>query len=148
MNITEKLTERIKEQFVNLLTDEELETIVKKEIDSFFDENNKTFFSIESKYDYNRGNYTKFSCSENMSPIRSIVYQVLLGMISDQLKEDTIKNYFTSQMVTEDGVIKTKTENLIKDAIPLAINTYFENIANNMVNQLRFSLTNNNQTQY
>lgn len=148
MNITEKLTERIKEQFVNLLTDEELETIVKKEIDSFFDENTKSFIAVERKHDYYKGHYTVFSINKELSPIRSIVYQVMIGMVADKIKEDTIKNYFNSQMVDEDGAIKSRTEGLIKDAIPLAINTYFENIAKNMVGQLQMTMMNNSHQQY
>jgi len=148
MNITEKLTERIKEQFVNLLTDEELDEIVKKEIDSFFDEDTKCFFKVERKHDYSRGHYTELSVSENMSPIRSIVYQVMVGMVADKLKEETIKDYFSGQMIDENGAIKNKTEDLIKSAIPLAINTYFENISRNMVNQLQVTIMNNNNPQY
>ena len=148
MNITEKLTERIKEQFVNLLTEEELEEIVKKEIGSFFDENTKCFFKIEKKHDYYKGHYTELSCSEDMSPIRSIVYQVMVGMVADKLKEEAIKNYFGGQMIDENGAIKNKTEDLIKEAIPLAINTYFENISKNMMMQLQHTIMNNNQTRY
>ena len=83
-----------------------------------------------------------------MSPIRSIVYQVMVGMVADKLKEETIKEYFSGQMIDESGAIRNKTEDLIKEAIPLAINTYFENIATNMVNQLRATMINNNQNTY
>ncbi len=148
MNITEKLTERIKEQFVNLLTEEELEEIVKKEIDSFFDENTRCFFKIEKKHDYYKGHYTEISSSENMSPIRSIVYQVMVNMVADKLKGETIQNYFSGLMIEENGAIKNKTEDLIKEAIPLAINSYFENIARNMTTQLQIAMTNNNGSNY
>jgi hypothetical protein len=143
MNITEKLTERIKAQFVELLTDEELDEIVKKEIDSFFDENTKSYFKVESKRDYFKGAYQELSFEGNMSPIRQIVYRLLLEMTSEKLRQGTINDYFNKNFVEADGTIKNKTEELIKEGIPLAINSYFENISRNMMMTLQQSITNN-----
>lgn len=148
MNIQEKLTERIKEQFVNLLTDEELETIVKKEIDSFFDENTKSYIKVEKKYDYYKAHYTELSCSEDMSPIRSIVYQVLIGMTAEKIKNEHIQKYFSEQIAKEDGTINTKISEQISNTIPIAINQYFENIARNMTMNLQQSLMNNSNGGY
>ena len=103
---------------------------------------------MEKKHDYYRGNYVDFSFNGEMSPIRSIVYQLMIGMVADKLKEETIKNYFSGQMIDENGAIKNKTEDLIKNAIPIAINTYFENISRNMVNQLQMTIMSNSQLQY
>lgn len=145
MNIQETLTQRIKEQFVNLLTDEELEILVKKEIDSFFDDKTKVYFSIKRESNYYNSSSTKIEVNGEMSPIRQMVYQIIVEMTADKIKSENIKNYFNELIEKEDGTVDTKIGKHIQEAIPLAINTYFENIARNMVSQLQYSLMNNNQ---
>jgi len=149
MNIEEKIKERIKEQFFELLTDEELDDFIKKEIDSFFSADNKTMFSIVESGSHYSGKTLRLQYEgENMSVFQQMIFTFTAQKTQERLNSEITKTYFNSVFNPSEEELNEKTKQLIVDAIPLAMNNYFKNIAMGMVANLRSEIINNNQPRY
>lgn len=149
MSIEEKIKERIKEQFFELLTDEELDGFIKKEIDSFFSAENKTMFSIVESGNNYSGKTLKLQYEgENMSVFQQMIFTFAAQKTQERLNSEITKTYFNNVFNPSEEELNEKTKELIVNAIPLAMNNYFKNIAMGMVANLRNEIVSNNQPRY
>lgn len=146
MTIQEKISEKIKETYLDLLPKEELDLLVKNEIDAFFNEQTKSFFKVEYKSGtWSTNNSFEFISSDNMSPFRKMVWLNLINETSKCLQSDLVKTYFKGQYSVSNEELNIYMKDVIKEFIPLAIQKYFENIAINMATNMMNSIINNTQ---
>lgn len=144
MTIQEKISEKIKETYLDLLPKEELDLLVKNEIDAFFNEETKSSFRVEYKSgNWNNPNTFEFTSSENMSPFRKMVWLNLINNTAKCLQSDLVKTYFKGQYSVSNEELNIYMKDVIKEFIPLAIQKYFENIAFNMATNMMNSIMNN-----
>ena len=149
MNIEEKIKERIKEQFFELLTDEELDKFIKTEIDSFFSAENKISFSlVESGNGWNSKTIRLQGDTENMSLFKQMIFTFAAQKTQERLNSEITEKYFNNQFNISDEELNENTKKLISDSIPIAINNYFSSIAMNMTANLRNEIVNNTLPRY
>lgn len=142
MTIQEKISEKIKEQFFDLLPKEDLEELIKKEIDSFFSEKTKASFKVLSSNSWDNKD-TNMEFSGDISPFRQMVWINIIQQTNETLKSKIISDYFNNQFYIEEGELNDKMKSIMKDAIPLAITQFFEKMSINLINQMEYMIRNN-----
>jgi len=152
--------DRIKATFVSLIPDEQWEGMVQTEIDSFFNSETKTLFTLkeESPNSHWGSNVSQkkysFEFTGEMSPFRQMVYMFCVGETNAALNNEMTKQYFTSEFDENTGEnINTKMREVIKESLPGAINKFFTDILLNVMSNNAFMMQNalinfNNNNQY
>ncbi len=150
MDLSEKIKERIKEQFFELLTDEELDNLIQKELDSFFAPTNKMHFSLveSSNGGWNTKRLDLKLDGEEMSVFQKMIITFAAQKTHERLNSEITTKYFNSQFHISDEELNENTKQLITDAIPIAMNNYFKNISMGMVANLRNEIQNNSLPRY
>ena len=137
-NFMDKIREKIKNSFVELVPDETWDAMVQQEITAFFEK--PVEFKVESKSgSWNQPNTTFYNFGdEETKPtmFRTMVWGMCIEETEKHLKTEYVQNLMKFALDEEKDEATGQTKNLIKDAIPLMVQKYFENIAMGMTNQL------------
>lgn len=142
----DKVKEKVKNQFVDLIPEEAWDGMIKKEIDSFFSGNATVKFTIEKESGW-RNNNTHIRFDEGINPFKALVWDVCFSEVRNKVYSDLSKDYINKE-VGNNGEISEKLKEVIKESIPLAIQKYFEAMINNMGNNLVQMIQNNTQNVY
>lgn len=142
----DKVKEKVKNQFVDLIPEEAWDGMIKKEIDSFFSGNSTVSFTITKANGWGN-NSTTINFSEGINPFKALVWDVCFSEVRNKVYSDLTKQYINNE-VGNNGEISENLKEVIKDSIPIAIQKYFEAMINNMGNNLVNMIQNNSQNVY
>lgn len=142
----DKVKEKVKNQFVDLIPEEAWDGMIKKEIDSFFSGNDTVKFTIEKGSGWGN-NSVHMRFDEGITPFKALVWDVCFSEVRNKVYSDLTKQYINNE-VGNNGEISDNLKEVIKDSIPIAIQKYFEAIVNNMGNNLVQMIQNNTQNVY
>lgn len=134
--------DRIKATFISLIPDDQWDVMVKKEIDSFFNELQK--ISISSNKDTSQ-NYWNPSVHQSMvieqTPFRSMVWNFCAEACNKKLKESIIADYFDG-LYNDSAEVKGGLKNLIAEIAPGAAIQFFQQITEMQMHRLRNEIQN------
>ncbi len=135
--------DRIKATFVSLIPDGQWETMVQKEIDTFFNEAQVISMTKKKEAGSSYWNGDLYQHTEvAQTPFRSLIYELCVDKTQAVLKKKLSDEWFTNNWpITEENMTE-KMKEVIKEAAPFAMLKFFESISMMYVNQLRNDIQN------
>jgi hypothetical protein len=146
-NVTfvDKVKEKIKNTFADLIPEEQWDEMIQKEINSFFEDKQKITISEIKKYANGSWRNEEFLVKEmEISPFRAMVYAECIQKTNQTLKETIDKTYFTEIWDKNGKVITEEFKTVITECGPAIAAKFFSNLIGQMTSDMRMSLMNNN----
>lgn len=129
-NLVETLTEKIKESVISQISDDKINELINQEIKSFFEPQNMGYNQIkESKF---------------QTLVRNTLDKDIRDRINSKLS-NMVDNYWATVGNAE---MDSKITASVKALAPLAMEAFFSNITNSILNNMRNQLGNVNGISY
>jgi len=129
-NLVETLTEKIKESVISQISDDKINELINQEIKSFFEPQN---------IGYNQIKESKFQ-----TLVRNTLDKEIRDRINSKLS-GMVDNYWAT---VGDAVMHDRITASVKVLAPLAMEAFFSNITNSILNNMRNQLGNVNGISY
>ena len=130
--------DRIKATFVSLIPDAQWETMVQKEIDTFFNEAQIISMTKKKdpKSDYWAGELYQHT-ELQQTPFRSLIYELCVDKTVATLKKKLTDEWFTNNWPITEENMTDRMKEVVQEAAPAAMLKFFQSISFMYVNQLR-----------
>jgi hypothetical protein len=131
----------IKSTFVGLIPDEQWETMVKKEIDAFFEPTKVTYSTKTNQY---FGSSDKTLNGEIMeSPFRRIIWDYCSEETFKILKTKIDKDYFQNKWSPDGEELHENMRKIFEEAAPVAMVRFFQNMMQVNIYNMKNEIMNN-----
>lgn len=148
VTIMDAIRDKIKGSFVDIIPDTNWDALVKAEVDAFFEQPCEFVVeSVRGGYGQADKNHFKFE-GTNPTMFRTMVWDMCVEKTREHLKSEHIDKIMVHVLDSQFDEATGKTKNLITDAIPLMIQSYFENISRGMMHELAMKIQTNANNNY
>jgi len=142
--LTQKLKDKIKDTFIELIPDEEWNKLVESEVNEFFNQSTKLGIAERDRYKEGSWTSTRYSQLESdMSPFRAIVWEMCSEKTVCLLKDKLTKEYVSDLSKIDDMDSREDMQEFMANAAATAAIKFFKGI----VQSSSFELMNQIQNQ-
>ena len=137
MDFVGKLKERIKEQFLDVVPDEEWDRLIKSEIESFFKPQSNITIEVKEENASGWGGQKTYKTSiryedgAEISPFTTLVYEQCFKKLSDKLASELTEEYFNVNF--DEGVKQAGIEKVVEKMAPQIITQFFTGVMGSSV---------------
>lgn len=151
INFMDKIKEKIKNSFIDLVPEETWDKMVQQEIDNFFEA--KMSFSCdvvnESGWGTNKRTKTKinFEGDNELHPtmFRTLIWDECIARTKEHITSKHVDDMFNASMDSNGQMMSKRFDDLITTSMPIIIDTYFKNMMKSTALNMRQNIMNDIQ---